>query len=94
MPATTTSDITARAVGEEIRRVRHELGLTQRAFADRLGTNQTYVANVEAGRENLTLGKLAQVASTLGTSLDIRLSVMPRVSVEIPELTPRRVPTA
>jgi len=94
MPATTTSDIPARAVGEEIRRARHELGLTQRAFAERLGTHQTYVANVEAGRENLTLGKLAQVASTLGASLDIRLAVVPRAPVEVPEPAPRRAALA
>jgi transcriptional regulator with XRE-family HTH domain len=87
MPATASSEITARAVGEELRRARRELGLTQREFADRLATTQGYVANVEAGRENLTLGKLAQLAGGLGARLDIRVEVVPRAHVEVPEPT-------
>ena len=85
MPATAVSEITAKAVGEEVRRARREIKLTQSAFAERLGTSQAYVANVEAGRENLTLGKLAQVAAALGASLDVRLAVVPRARVEIRE---------
>ena len=85
MPATAVSEITAKAVGEEVRRARREIELTQRTFAERLGASQAYVANVEAGRENLTLGKLAQVAAALGASLDIRLAVVPRARIEIPE---------
>lgn len=89
MPVTATSEITAKAVGEEIRRARRELALTQREFAQRLGTSQAYIANVEAGRENLTLGKLAHLATTLGATLNIRLDVVPRAHVEIPEQVPR-----
>jgi transcriptional regulator with XRE-family HTH domain len=85
MPATAVSEITAKAVGEEIRRARRELKLTQREFAGRLGTSQAYVSNVEAGRENLTLGKLAQVAAALGASLDVHFAVVPRAHIEIPE---------
>jgi transcriptional regulator with XRE-family HTH domain len=90
MPVTATSEITAKAVGEEIRRARRQLSLTQREYAQRLGTSQAYVANVEAGRENLTLGKLANLATTLGATLNIRLEVVPRAHVEIPEQVRRR----
>lgn len=82
MPATASSEITAQAVGEELRRARRELGLTQRELADHLATSQGYVANVEAGRENLTLGKLAQ----LGARLTIRVEVVPRALVKVPDV--------
>lgn len=85
MPATASSEITARAVGEELRRARRQLGLTQREFAERLVTTQGYVANVEAGRENLTLGKLAQLVGGLGARLDIHIEVVPRATVDVPE---------
>jgi|GraSoiStandDraft_45_1057281.scaffolds.fasta_scaffold265112_2 transcriptional regulator with XRE-family HTH domain len=84
MPATATSEITAKAVGEEIRRARRELALTQRELAQRLGTSQAYVANVEAGRENVTLGKLAQLAAALGAGLEIRFAVVPRAEITVP----------
>ena len=85
MPRTTASEVTAKAVGEEIRRARRELAFTQRELADRLGASQSYVANVEAGRENLTLGKLAQIASALGTALGIQLEVVERATIAVPE---------
>jgi len=86
MPATASSEITAQAVGEELRRARRELGLTQRELADHLATSQGYVANVEAGRENLTLGKLAQLAGGLGARLTIRVEVVPRALVKVPDV--------
>lgn len=85
MPRTTTSELTAKAVGEEIRRARKELALTQLELARRLGASQSYVANVEAGRENLTIGKLAQIAGALGTALKIQLPVVERAAVAVPE---------
>jgi transcriptional regulator with XRE-family HTH domain len=85
MPRTAASEVTAKAVGEEIRRARRELALTQRELADRLGASQSYVANVEAGRENLTLGKLAQIADALGTALAIRLELVERATIAVPE---------
>lgn len=85
MPRTKTSEVAAQAVGEEIRRARKELGLTQLEVAGRLGASQSYVANVEAGRENLTIGKLAQIAGALGTALELRLPVVERAPVAVPE---------
>jgi transcriptional regulator with XRE-family HTH domain len=85
MPRTAVSDVTAKAVGEEIRRARRELALTQRELAGRLRASQSYVANVEAGRENLTIGKLAQIADALGTALQIRLEVVERATIAVPE---------
>jgi transcriptional regulator with XRE-family HTH domain len=47
----------------------------RRELAQRLGSSQADVANVEAGRENLTLGKLAQLAGA-----PVRVSVCVIVS--------------
>lgn len=84
MPRTATSEITARLVGAEIRRARTELGLTQGDLAERLSAGKSYVANVEAGRTNLTLGQLAHIANALGTGLVVTLPVPTRQRVELP----------
>lgn len=79
MPRTAASDITARVVGQEVRRARKAAGLTQAEVADRLETSPTYVSNVEAGRLNLTLGQLTRVASAIGA--DVRVS-LPLVTIK------------
>jgi transcriptional regulator with XRE-family HTH domain len=79
MPRTVASDITARIVGQEVRRARKEAGLTQAEVAARLDTSPTYITNVEAGRLNLTLGQLTRVAAAIGADLQVSL---PLVTVE------------
>jgi transcriptional regulator with XRE-family HTH domain len=76
MPRTAASDITARIVGQEVRRARKAAGLTQADVAARLETSPTYVTNVEAGRLNLTLGQLARVASAIGAELQVSLPLV------------------
>jgi transcriptional regulator with XRE-family HTH domain len=77
MPRTAASDVAMKVVGRNIRESRLEVGLTQAALAERMGVNPTYVTNVEAGRVNLTVGQLANIASAMGTGLEIRLPVLP-----------------
>jgi transcriptional regulator with XRE-family HTH domain len=79
MPRTAASDITARIVGQEVRRARTAAGLTQAEVAARLNTSPTYITNVEAGRLNLTLGQLTRVAAAIGA--DVRVS-LPLVTFE------------
>lgn len=83
MPRTAASDMTARIVGQEVRRARKEAGLTQAEIAVRLETSPTYVTNVEAGRLNLTLGQLTRVAAAIGADL--------QVSLPLVGITPSRV---
>lgn len=71
MPRTNSSTITQSVVGDEIRRVRAELGLTQAELAARLDAAPSYVSAIESGRENLTLGSLARIATGLGTGLNV-----------------------
>ena len=76
MPRTAASDITARIVGQEVRRARTAAGLTQAEVAARLDTSPTYITNVEAGRLNLTLGQLTRVAAAIGTDLQVSLPLV------------------
>jgi transcriptional regulator with XRE-family HTH domain len=71
MPRTNSSSLTSVVVGEEIRRARLRHGLTQAQLGTRLGAAATYVAAIERGRENLTLGSLARIADALGTALRV-----------------------
>jgi transcriptional regulator with XRE-family HTH domain len=54
-----------RTVGENLRRLRTERGLSQEAFADQLGFHRTYVGGVERGERNLTLRSVERLAAVL-----------------------------
>jgi len=71
MPRTATSAVAAKVVGQSIRTARLEAGLTQAEVAARMAVNPSYVANLEAGRVNATLGQLAHVAEALGAGFDV-----------------------
>jgi transcriptional regulator with XRE-family HTH domain len=55
-----------RAVGKNLRRIRHERGLSQEDFAHLLGVHRTYMGGVERGERNLTLKSLERLADRLG----------------------------
>lgn len=71
MPRTAVSEIHAKVVGREIGEARRALGLTQAKVAERLGVSPSYISAVEAGRRNLTLGQLANIANAMRLGLDI-----------------------
>lgn len=54
-----------RTVGRNLRRHRQQLGLSQEAFADRLGVHRTYMGGLERGERNLTLRSLERLAAML-----------------------------
>lgn len=76
MPKTAVSEIATKVVGRSVRASRLEVGITQAELAGRMGVNASYVTNIEAGRVNLTVGQLANIAEALGTGLDVRLPVL------------------
>lgn len=63
-----TTDIRFR-FGAGVRMRRRELGLTQEALADRAGLSQTYVAEVESGKRNISLVNIERVTVALDISL-------------------------
>jgi transcriptional regulator with XRE-family HTH domain len=81
MPKTAASQVATTVVGRNIREARIEIGITQAELAARMGVNASYVTNVEAGRVNLTVGQLANIAEALGTGLDVRLPILSRKPV-------------
>jgi transcriptional regulator with XRE-family HTH domain len=68
----------SKIVGEQIRASRLAAGLTQAEVARRLSVSPPYVANVEAGRTNLTLGQMTNIATAMGVGLEIRFPSVER----------------
>ncbi len=68
-------------IGKLISHIRQEKGLTQSAFAHRLGTSQSAVNRIEHGKQNLsleTLGRISdvlnkQIVSISGESVSLRI---------------------
>lgn len=58
-----------KSLGQKIRQVRLESGLSQEALADRAGLHRTYMGLVERGESNISLVKYAMIAEALDMSL-------------------------
>jgi transcriptional regulator with XRE-family HTH domain len=71
MPRTAVSDVHAKVIGRELRETRSALGLTQVEVAERLGVSASYISAVEAGKRNLTLAQLANIASAMRLGIDV-----------------------
>jgi UDP-N-acetylglucosamine 1-carboxyvinyltransferase len=52
-------------IGQLISEIRQERGLTQAAFAEKLGTSQSAVNRIEKGNQNLSLETLARISDAL-----------------------------
>lgn len=55
-------------VGEEIRRLRKEKGMTLKQLANKIDLSQTYLSQIELGDRNVSLEMLSKVASVLEVS--------------------------
>jgi transcriptional regulator with XRE-family HTH domain len=84
VPRTAVSEVHAKVFGRELRETRLALRLSQAEVAERLGVSPSYISAVEAGRHNLTLGQLANIANAMRLGIDI--------SFIRPDGTPVRVP--
>lgn len=73
----------SKVVGEEIRRSRLAAGLSQAEVARRLDVSGPYVANVEAGRANLTIGQMANIAAAMGAGLEIHFRNVEREELQV-----------
>lgn len=62
-------------VGEQIREIREEAGLTQDELAKRMSISQQIISRVENGRENISLETLERIAHALNREVIIDLSI-------------------
>lgn len=59
-------------VGQNVRRLRSEQGLTQEQYAERCGFSQQYISDLERGLRNPTVVTLYELALALGaTPIDL-----------------------
>lgn len=52
---------------------RLKAGLTQKELAEKIGTRQSVISNLEGGEANPTLGTLRKVADALGAKVTVTL---------------------
>ena len=58
-----------RRLGNEIRKRRIALGLSQEELAERVDCHRNYVGNVERGEQNATIDMVARFARALGSDI-------------------------
>jgi transcriptional regulator with XRE-family HTH domain len=59
----------AKQLGEAIRRLRLEAGMSQEAFAGQCGLHRTYVGCIERGEKTITIETAQKLAQALGLTL-------------------------
>lgn len=65
------SDFHLQALGQRLRALRHNRGLTQLALAERAGVTRLRLIAIEAGNGSVAMAGYARVAAALGTQLDL-----------------------
>src|SRR6267378_146095 len=66
------SQITTR-FGASVRNLRHGMGISQEALAERADLHRTYIAGIEGGTRNVTLRSIEKLARALQVSTDALL---------------------
>ncbi len=59
------TDDLQRVLGDNLRKRREELGLSQEKFAEHLGFHRTYIGSLERGERNVSLKSLEHLAQLL-----------------------------
>lgn len=57
-------------IGKNIQKIRLEKGYTQETFSELMGVSWSYVAKIESGILNLSLGKINEIANYLKTDIN------------------------
>jgi transcriptional regulator with XRE-family HTH domain len=53
------------ALGQAVRKLREERGVSQEVFATQVGVHRTYMGSVERGERNVTLLNVLRIAAAL-----------------------------
>lgn len=53
-------------LGQNVRKFRHKLGLSQEGLAERADMHWTFISGVERGKHNVSLDSLVRLAKALG----------------------------
>jgi transcriptional regulator with XRE-family HTH domain len=56
-------------LGQRIRKLREEEGLSQEKFAHKCGLDRTYIASIEKGRRNVSLVNIKKIADAFDISV-------------------------
>lgn len=68
--------------GLAIKKLREETGLSQEKFALSIGMDRTYYASVEAGKRNISLQNIYQIAEGFNISVSALFVVVENVNGE------------
>lgn len=55
--------------GDNLRKYRSRLGLSQEAFADKCGLHRTYISAIECYRRSIALENIQRIADALGVEV-------------------------
>lgn len=56
-------------IGNRIRELRNQMGLSQEKFAQKIGMDRTYFASVELGKRNISIVNIEKIANGLDVTL-------------------------
>lgn len=56
--------------GKNVKIIRIKNDWTQEKFAEILNVNTCYIGKIERGRQNMSLGKILELANALGVDID------------------------
>ena len=59
------ADAHRKILGQNVRKFRHKLGLSQEALAERADMHWTFISGVERGKHNISLDSLVRIAKAL-----------------------------
>ncbi|OGE83808.1 MAG: DNA-binding protein [Candidatus Doudnabacteria bacterium RIFCSPHIGHO2_02_FULL_43_13b] len=60
----------AQRLGENLKRIRKEKGISQGDIVRKLGMPKSFVSNIENGKTNPTLATIAKMAKAVGVSIN------------------------
>ena len=76
-------DVTSSTIGEKIKGIRKERGLTQKELAKQTGLSLDSIQGYEQGRYNPKLEAIAKIAGALGVDLKVFYDDLPQKTIEL-----------